>query len=363
MASCGDDPVEPVVALAPTAAPLPTYTPYPTYTPLPTQTPLPTYTPLPTQTLIATPTLTPSSISANTPTPTARPTWTNTPTQKPTSTPTPTDTLANWTCEELLPEILELNEESVAEDSRRAKVLKVYDVEETERSKDRVDCSALAKTSQGSDNLRLNFHIEQDRDSDKFIGYSLVIVDTPTATATPTPTPTNTPIPTATPTATATPTLTPEPTETPIPATPTALPPLQDPDISSIWGEIELFSLLYALNERPIKTTSKYVGQNVTVRGPLYFVYKNIVGLVWDYAHGESIERTFWVQCEIESVEQEHIQLLARLATLVDVDPPPIVHVQGRIPRLNVGDGGLTLVFDLKECEVTAIGSQILNTK
>ena len=119
----------------------------------------------------------------------------------------------------MLPEILELNEESVAEDPRRDKVLKVYDVEETKRSDDRLDCSGLAKTSQGSDNKRLDFHLEQDRDGDQFIGYRLVTIDTPTPTAT------NTPIPTATPTFTPTsiPTSTPTPTATPLP-TPTATP-------------------------------------------------------------------------------------------------------------------------------------------
>ena len=52
--------------------------------------------------------------------------------ERATPTVTQTPSLAGWTCEDLLSEILEINEKAVAEDPREDKVLNVYDVEETE---------------------------------------------------------------------------------------------------------------------------------------------------------------------------------------------------------------------------------------
>ena len=108
-----------------------------------------------------------------------------------TTPPTVTQTpyLADWTCEELLLEILEINEKAVAEDPREDKVLKVYDVEETNQSEDRLDCTGLARTTLGNDNKRLDFHRERNRDGDQLLGYRLGPVDTPTPTATNTTTP------------------------------------------------------------------------------------------------------------------------------------------------------------------------------
>ena len=140
----------------------------------------------------------------------------------PTAVPTPS--LVSWTCEELLPEILQLNEESVAEDPNSDKILRVYDVEEANRSEDRLDCTGLVRTSQGSDDKRLDFHTKQNKNGDRIIGYRLAIIDTPTPTPTNTRRPTYTPLPTYTPfpTYTPLPTQTPLPTYTPIPtATPT----------------------------------------------------------------------------------------------------------------------------------------------
>ena len=65
--------------------------------------------------------------------------------ERATPTVTQTPSLAGWTCEELLSDILEINEKAVAEDSREDKVLNVYDVEETKRSEDRLDCAGLAR--------------------------------------------------------------------------------------------------------------------------------------------------------------------------------------------------------------------------
>ena len=127
----------------------------------------------------------------------------------------PTPSLAGWTCEELLLEILEINEKAVAEDSREDKVLNVYDVEEANRSEDRLDCAGLARTTQGSDNKRFDFHRTRDRDGNQVLGYQLAPVATPTPSATHTlsPTPINTPTTVLTPTRV--PTNTPVPTATP----------------------------------------------------------------------------------------------------------------------------------------------------
>ena len=109
---------------------------------------------------------------------------------------TPTPSLAGWTCEELLLEILEINEKAVAEDSREDKVLNVYDVEQTNRSEDRLDCTGLARTTLGNDNKRLDFHRERNRDGDQVLGYQLASVDTPTSTARITPVSSDTDSPT-----------------------------------------------------------------------------------------------------------------------------------------------------------------------
>ena len=109
---------------------------------------------------------------------------------------TPTPSLAGWTCEELLLEILEINEKAVAEDPREDKVVKIYNVEETNRSEDRLDCTGLARTTQGSDNKRLDFHRERNRDGNQVLGYQLAPVDTPTSTARNTPVSSDTDSPT-----------------------------------------------------------------------------------------------------------------------------------------------------------------------
>ena len=99
----------------------------------------------------------------------------------------PPPSLADWTCEDLLQEILEINQAAVAEGSREDKVLEVYDVGETNRTEDRLDCAGLARTTQGSDDKRLDFHRERNRDGGQFLGYRLVPVDTSTPTARNTP--------------------------------------------------------------------------------------------------------------------------------------------------------------------------------
>ena len=109
---------------------------------------------------------------------------------------TPTPPSAVWTCEELLSDILEINEKAVAEDPREDKVLNVYDVEETNRSEDRLDCAGLARTTQGSDNKRIAFHRARDRDGNQVLGYQLAPVATPTPSARNTPVSSDTDSPT-----------------------------------------------------------------------------------------------------------------------------------------------------------------------
>ena len=84
----------------------------------------------------------------------------------------------------------------MAEDSREDKVLEVYDVGETKRTEDRLDCTGLARTTQGSDDKRLDFHRERNRDGGQFLGYRLVPVDTPMPTARNTPVSSDTDTPT-----------------------------------------------------------------------------------------------------------------------------------------------------------------------
>ena len=102
-------------------------------------------------------------------------------------TVTPTPSSVVWTCEELLMEILAVNEEAVADGSHHDKILSVYSVKESNQSEDRLDCTGLARTTQGNDNKRLDFHRARDRDGNQVLGYQLAPVDTPTSTARNTP--------------------------------------------------------------------------------------------------------------------------------------------------------------------------------
>ena len=114
----------------------------------------------------------------------------------------PTPPSAGWTCEDLLSEILEINEKAVAEDLREDKVLNVYDFEETKRSDDRLDCTGLARTTQGSEIKRIDFHRARDRDGNQVLGYQLAPVDplrftarnTPVSSDTDSPTPSEEPV-------------------------------------------------------------------------------------------------------------------------------------------------------------------------
>ena len=105
-------------------------------------------------------------------------------------------TSVGWTCDELLLEIFAVNEEAVKEDSNNDKILGVYSIEESNQSKDRLDCTGLARTTQGSDIKRFDFHRERDRDGNQLLGYQLGPVATPTSTARNTPVSSDTDSPT-----------------------------------------------------------------------------------------------------------------------------------------------------------------------
>ena len=169
-----------------------------------------------------------------------------------------------------------------------------------------------------------------------------------TVTPSPTPIPTRTSLPTPTHTPTATP-----------------FPELKDPSLSSIWGDVELFSLLYAIKDRPIATQQKYDGQRVVIRQRFgYFgVNPNEVTLSGSYAHNEPIERRLIVTCNIPDVQDRHLPILAELMYLHEhheFDLHKYVHVEGIIERMRLSNGGLTLFVSLSDCDITAIGNRIV---
>ena len=195
------------------------------------------------------------------------------------------------------------------------------------------------------------------------------VTPVPTATVTPTPTaaatmipPTSTPLPTPIPTATRT--QIPTPTST---ATPIVLPPLQEPDVSTIWGEVELFGLLIAFTENPQEITEKYVGQHVQIHAPEPRFYRNraVMWLEWYYGYDEPIEREFSVMCPVEKVERHHMDMFVQLETLSRNNALAYVEVTGTIgssvlPAIDEQSGGLEFVLRLMEdCEVVSIGNKL----
>ena len=196
---------------------------------------------------------------------------------------------------------------------------------------------------------------------------------TPTSTATMVPVSTTTPLPTATPYPTYTPTATPTaihtPTET---STATPMPtflPLRDPDPSTIWGEFELFSLLYSLKDRENETRQKYYDKHVAIRLPVFCCIfggpNNNVYLGTAYAHGQPVKRQLMVTCSIDDVEDRHLPILAELGKLqttftFDDSPPPYVQVAGRINVFFLNYGGMEIKVLLSDCDVTAIGDRIV---
>ena len=173
-----------------------------------------------------------------------------------------------------------------------------------------------------------------------------------TVTPSPTPIPTRTPIPTPTYTPTATP-----------------FPELKDPSLSSIWGDVELFSLLYALKDRPIETSLAYEQKHVAIRQRLACcisgnVRSNTIWLSGRYAHNEPIEREFTVVCSIPDVQDRHLPILAHLQALIKQrelgESLDYVQVTGTIRSMSLRYGGMNLTIGLDDCEVTAVGNSIV---
>ena len=140
------------------------------------------------------------------------------------------------------------------------------------------------------------------------------------------------------------------------------MPELKDPSLLSVWGDYELFSLLYARKERPIETIQTYDGQHVVVRQRFRAITGNQVWLGGLYSHNEPIERELYVQCYISDIQDRHLPILAELRHMHDLAPRPddYIQVTGTISRILVVEGGLTLYLDLADCEVTAIGNKIV---
>ncbi len=77
--------------------------------------------------------------------------------------------ISEMQCADLIPEIIDLSEDN--DNPLAPTILKIYDVEELERTSQRIDCEGDAKWSTGE--WRVAFHIEEDGDGDRFIGYQL----------------------------------------------------------------------------------------------------------------------------------------------------------------------------------------------
>ena len=78
--------------------------------------------------------------------------------------------LADLQCEDVVPEIMALSQEQGNSNPLTPPILKMYDVQEVGRSDERLDCMGLARTSTGQG--LIVFYMEEDRDGDRFIGYS-----------------------------------------------------------------------------------------------------------------------------------------------------------------------------------------------
>ena len=180
---------------------------------------------------------------------------------------------------------------------------------------------------------------------------------------------------TLTPTSTPTPiwvvvTVTPSPTPKPTP-TPWLWPTLGPPEVSRIWGDVELFSLLRELENSPHTTTQKYIGQQVAIKQSFRANITSPKNAFWiggEYAYNEPIGREFHIYCKISPVESRHLPLLAEIETMKGTYfsifqtnvVPPILQIEGTIKYLSLNNGGMVLRVDLDDCDVSAIGNRIV---
>ncbi len=78
---------------------------------------------------------------------------------------------SSWDCVRLSESIRKSSKENSA-GGLRPIVLKIYDIQETSRSPECMECSGRAKLSEGGER-NIIFHIEKDEDGDIFYGYRL----------------------------------------------------------------------------------------------------------------------------------------------------------------------------------------------
>lgn len=80
--------------------------------------------------------------------------------------------ISEFECLFFLDEIISMSERRSVNTSR-PRILKIYDPQEVSITDTKYVCSGLAKMSQGGD-VSIEFHIEEDRDGDRFIGYKVL---------------------------------------------------------------------------------------------------------------------------------------------------------------------------------------------
>ena len=98
------------------------------------------------------------------------------------------------------------------------------------------------------------------------------------------------------------------------------------------------------------------------IQGPYSSRERNHVKLWWEYAHGEPLARSFLVSCTIYDPD---LRLLARIDDLEEAET--MLTVRGTIKRrfinakaLSINDGGLGLGVYLQDCNVSAIGKELI---
>ena len=77
--------------------------------------------------------------------------------------------ISEFECLFFLDDIINMSEKRSV-NTTRPRILKIYDQQEVSSTDKKYVCSGLAKMSQGGD-VSIEFHIEEDRDGDRFIGY------------------------------------------------------------------------------------------------------------------------------------------------------------------------------------------------
>ena len=80
--------------------------------------------------------------------------------------------ISEFECSFFLDDVINMSERRSV-NTTRPRILKIYDQQKVSNTDKKYVCSGLAKMSQGGD-VSIEFHIEEDRDGDRFIGYKVV---------------------------------------------------------------------------------------------------------------------------------------------------------------------------------------------